>query len=96
MDLTDLLGRAKEDGYTRNFVCESGGLRCMDSGRTFSVNEARIVHSQSVDQGTDPGDDATLYLIETDSGDKGFVIVGDAFHADARAVQVIDKLLKKS
>lgn len=96
MDLADLLERARERGYTSNFACRDDSLRCRDTGTTVSAADAWIVASEAVDQGTDPGDDATLYLIETKSGQRGYVIIGDSFHADPRDAAFIDRLARRS
>ncbi len=92
MDLAELMSRARADGYTRNFSCSGGSLLCADSGERTAAADAWIVDSQSVDQGTDPGDDATLYLIETRKGARGYLVVADSFHADPRNAQFIDSL----
>lgn len=96
MDLAELMSRAAEHGYTSNFSCSGDTLTCANTGDRFGIDEARIVKSHFVDQGTDPGDDATLYLIETTQGRRGFVVVSDSFHADPRNALFIDRLLKKS
>ena len=96
MDLAELLSRAAERGYKSNFSCHGDRLTCADSGDSFGVDEARVVDTQSVDQGTDPGDDATLYLIETTQGRRGYVVMSDSFHADPRNALFIDKLVKRS
>ncbi|HZD52528.1 MAG TPA: hypothetical protein VE175_05735 [Woeseiaceae bacterium] len=95
-DLTELLRDAEKRGYGRNFAVEGDELCCSDTGERFGRDEARIVSSQAVDMGTDPGDDATLYLIETDSGAKGYVVISDAFHADPRKAAFIDSLERHS
>jgi hypothetical protein len=94
-DISELLRDAEQRGFTRNFAIEGDKLCCSDSGERFSREEARIVWSQTVDMGTDPGDDATLYLIETARGHKGYVIVSDAFHADPQKAAFIDSLARE-
>jgi len=47
----------------------------------------------TMDGGTDPGDDVTMYLIESTSGLKGFLILSDSFHADPRKAAFINSLL---
>ncbi|MDZ7643613.1 MAG: hypothetical protein U5K76_04875 [Woeseiaceae bacterium] len=69
-------------------------LHCEDTGATCKVDEARIVDTRSVDQGTDPGDDATIYLIEMQNGNRGYMLVSDSFHADPENASFIDALLK--
>lgn len=93
-DLPELLRDAESRGYDRNFAIEDGTLRCSTTGERFTREQAKIVWSQTIDMGTDPGDDATLYLIETASGAKGYVVVSDAFHTDPRKAAFIDSLAR--
>lgn len=95
MELAELLERASERGYTSNFSCHGDSLRCRQTGASAAAADAWIVATETVDQGTDPGDDATLYLIETRSGLRGYVVIGDSFHADPRDAAFIDNLPRK-
>ena len=47
------------------------------------------------DSGTDPGDDVTIYLIESSSGLNGYLILSDSFHTDLRKAAFIDVLVAK-
>lgn len=96
MDMAELLDNVRERGFTHSFICRDDALHCNDSGVSVGADDAWVVESQTVDQGTDPGDDATIYLIETRSGMRGFLIVGTSFHADPRDAAFLDKLIKKS
>ncbi len=94
MDMAQLLDEAQARGFTINFAFEGAKLRCPETGDCFAPEELQLVHSQAVDMGTDPGDDATLYLIEAANGRKGYLLVADSFHADPRKAAFIDKLLR--
>jgi hypothetical protein len=59
------------------------------------TRDVRVVDSISFDGGADPGDDVTMYLIETPS-EKGYLIVPDSFHIDPRKAAFIDALFAKS
>lgn len=96
MDLAELLETAKARGFTRNFTCHEDALHCRDSGSSTQAEDAWIVDSQAVDQGTDPGDDATLYMIETRDGKRGYVIIGTSFHADPNDAAFVDALARRS
>lgn len=88
MDLADVLGQVQERGFTHDFAYESH-----QSVKRDVAGERRwIVDSRTVDTGTDPGDDATIYLIETASGQRGFLIAPYSFHTDARKAAFIDGL----
>lgn len=95
-DISKLLRDAETRGYTLNFAIEDEELHCRDTGERFCCGDARIVWSQSVDMGTDPGDDATLYLIETTNGCKGYMILAASFYADPRKAALIDSLGRRS
>ena len=95
MDLAELLSDAEARGYTSNFALVGERLRCSESDEQFEAGDAWVVDSQSVDAGTDPGDDATIYLIETKSGRRGYLIVSDSFHTDPASAHFIDRLPRR-
>ncbi len=51
-----------------------------------------IIDSRSVDSGTDPGDDATLYMLEASDGTRGTLIVPDSFHTEPDKAALIDHI----
>jgi hypothetical protein len=95
MNLTDLLHDARQRGFTNDFSHEAKHGHRRTTGEHFASEKAWIVESTSVDTGTDPGDDATIYLIETASGLKGHLIIPDAFHADPDKATFIDELSRR-
>ena len=88
-DLTDFQADAIARGYTHDFGFDS------KSAPADRINELRIVEYETFDCGTDPGDDVTMYLIESTSGLKGYLILSDSFHADPRKASFIDALLSR-
>ena len=88
-DLADFQADAIADGYTHNFAFDGR------SAQADTANELRIVEFVTFDSGTDPGDDVTMYLIESTSGLKGYLILSDSFHTDPRKAAFIDVLLTK-
>ena len=92
MDLTELIDAARRRGYDRNLVYSDGVLQCQDTGERFEHDHTWIVESTSVDMGTDPGDDATVYLIESESGAKGYVVVPASIYAEPGKADFIDHL----
>lgn len=94
MDIADLLSDAERRGFRLNFALVEEGLKCFETGRCFGTADVKAVYSQSVDTGTDPGDDATIYLIETTDGRKGYLIIADSFHVDPRKAAFIQTLVR--
>ncbi len=88
-DLADYQTEAIANGYTHDFGFDGR------SAPADIANELRIVEYVSFDSGTDPGDDVTMYLIESNSRRKGYLILSDSFHADPRKAAFIDALLSR-
>ncbi len=88
-DLADYQTEAIANGYTHDFGFDGR------SAPADIADELRVVEYVSFDTGTDPGDDVTMYLIESNSGRKGYLILSDSFHADPRKAAFIDALLSR-
>ena len=86
-DLTDFQTEAIKRGYTHDFGYDAK----FESADI--INELRIVEYMSFDSATDPGDDVTMYLIESSSKRNGYLILSDSFHTDPRKAAFIDALL---
>ena len=85
-DLAELQEEVYARGYTQDF-----GSRASLLPEIISSN-LRVVESIYFDGGTDPGDDAAMYLIEAPN-EKGYLIISDSFHTDPRKAAFIDALL---
>ena len=83
-DLADYQAEAIARGYTHDFGFDL---------KSAPANELRVVGNVTFDSGTDPGDDVTMYLIESTGGLKGYLILSDSFHADPRKAAFINMLL---
>jgi hypothetical protein len=86
-DLADFQVEVIARGYTRDFAID------LKSVAADITNGLHIVESVTFDNGTDPGDDVTMYLIESRSGPQGYLILSDSFHTDPRKAAFIDALL---
>ncbi len=89
IDLADFQAEAIARGYTHDFAFDAR------SAPAEIASELRVVEYRTFDNGTDPGDDVTMYLIESASGLQGYLILSDSFHADPRKAAFIDALLAK-
>jgi|SRR5690242_12562661 hypothetical protein len=70
----DDLGRR---GFTGHFGVTANGLREFGTGVTFQATELRICDWFRVEDSSDPGDMAIVYVIESETGVRGTLI--DAF-----------------
>jgi len=85
-DLADFQAEAIARGYTHDFAFDAR------SAPAAIASELRVVEYVTFDIGTDPGDDVTMYLIESRSVPKGYLILSDSFHTDPRKAGFIDAL----
>ncbi len=88
-DLADFQAEAIARGYTHDFAFDA------KSAPADIASELRVVEYVTFDSGTDPGDDVTMYLIESVSGLKGYLILSDSYHTDPRKAAFIDALLTR-
>ena len=88
-DIADFQAEAIAHGYTHDFAVDA------KSAPADIPSELRIAETLTVDGGTDPGDDVTIYLIESRGGPHGYLILSDSFHTDPRKAAFIDALLSK-
>ncbi len=88
-DLADFQVEVIARGYTHDFAIDSKSVAA------DITNELHIVEYVTFDNGTDPGDDVTMYLIKSTSGLKGYLVLSDSFHTDPRKAAFIDTLLAK-
>ncbi len=88
-NLADFQAEAIAHGYTHDFALDAR------SAPADIAKELRVVEYVTFDNGTDPGDDVTMYLIGSSSGLNGYLILSDSFHTDPRKAAFIDALLTK-
>lgn len=91
-DLAALMDEARERGLEHDIFFGEGCFRCEATGELIPAKEAQIIDTLMVAGGSNPGDDATLYLLEAPSGTKGFLIVPTAAHTDPDKIDLIDDL----
>lgn len=90
-DLAETLARVAKRGYTEAFDVSEGRLHWR--GGAHDVEEVSLADTLFIDQGTDPGDDVTVYLLQTESGTRGYLVIPDSPHIDPGKAQFIDRLV---
>ncbi len=92
MNLSELQEIATLKGFTHHFSAAGNHVTCDGKEVSYSDNDLTIIDSRSVDSGTDPGDDATLYMIEACDGTRGTLIVPSSFYTEHEKAELIDHL----
>ncbi|MUV03912.1 hypothetical protein GN157_09355 [Flavobacterium rakeshii] len=81
----------REKGFTEDFNLHENCLVCNTD--KFEVEEFEISHIYYYEGDSNPGDEATVYGIESKSGIKGILVTGDEQDTDPMSKSIIDKLL---
>ncbi|MFL9838764.1 hypothetical protein ABS768_14740 [Flavobacterium sp. ST-75] len=81
----------REKGFTEDFNLHENCLVCNTD--KFEAEEFEISHIYYYEGDSNPGDEATVYGIESKSGIKGILVTGDEQDTDPMSKSIIDKLL---
>ncbi len=92
-DLAELLEQLRQRGFDRSFDSDIGRLSSTREPHDQNVGSVRLVDVIQLDGGTDPGDDVTVFLLETASGVRGYLLVPDSFHTDPGKARFVDALM---
>jgi len=92
-ELANELELLKRRGFDRCFNSRTGQLSLAGEQGTWNAGQVRVLDVIGLDGGTDPGDDVTVFLLETDSGIRGYLLVPDSFHTDPDKAALVDALM---
>lgn len=92
-DLADAVESMKEKGFTHTYEIKDDVISCSELERKFNIDELTIIDSYSHQAGTDPGNESTVYSIESTDGIKGTLIIGFGIYSNPKKANLIDKLL---
>ncbi|MFU8861090.1 MAG: hypothetical protein ACNA8K_11775 [Cyclonatronaceae bacterium] len=92
-DLAEAVEDLKKKGYENLFEPDGDVLYSSKLDLRVEVKNIEITGTWQFDQGTDPGDESTLYALETKDGVKGYIITSFGAHVDPKKARLIDQLL---
>ncbi|MBB6611824.1 hypothetical protein H7F15_12305 [Pontibacter sp. Tf4] len=76
--LINVLAHVRKEGYTTDFMVGDDGLmHTMDSKLKFGPDQLKIVNFYRFEGESNPDDMAILYVLETNTGEKG--TISDAY-----------------
>lgn len=86
---------AKDKGIHREFrMNEAEEMRLQDSDTVYQPEDLKILKTYRFEGPSDPADNAALYVVEDNSGIKGYIL--DSFGADSNYDgQAFDDFLRK-
>ena len=88
--VTEAINELRQKGYTLDFNLEENCLACKDGKFNEDQFEIREVYRYEGD--SDPGDEATVYGIESHDGKKGILVTGFGAGTETMASKVLEKL----
>lgn len=68
------LNRMVNEGYTEDFKVTDNGLLALRTNKHYTPEQIEVVNFYRFEGESDPGDNAILYVIETDDGTKGTLV----------------------
>ncbi len=97
--LANCLNRMVSEGYTEDFKITENGLESLQKHSHYSPNEIQVVNFFRFEGESDPGDNAILYVIETDDGTRGTLVDAYGTYNDSRVtrfMQDVETIKKKN
>lgn len=93
-DIPALMEEAESKGFTHHFETQSKALYCRETQTAYALGQIKIIETLFKDAGTDPGDEATLYLLEAEDGTRGMLLIGNPASLSAPERAVLDQLTR--
>ncbi len=100
-DMTTLVGilnRLHRDGYEAQFKVTKAGLESTASGNSFAPQQVSIKSFYRFEGDSSADDNAIVYAIETNTGEKGTLIDSYGAYSDqllARFIKDVEEIQKK-
>lgn len=98
--LSECINKLVIDGYDVDFkIDEKGKLYSPSKEKSYSPEKVHIVNFFRFEGASDPDENAILYAIETDDGEKGTLTDAYGAYADAKVtkfIQMVEDISKKT
>ena len=82
--------KLRELGFDKDFSIKDGFFYA--GSEKFGVEEMKIAYVSRYEGNSDPGDEATVYGLETKTGVKGILVTGDGIYSDTNSTSLLKKL----
>ena len=88
--VVEAINELRAKGYTEDFNLDINCLVCGDG--KFTHEEFDVVEIYRYEGMSDPGDEATVYGIASNTGVKGILVTGNSSEIDAKSAGILKKL----
>lgn len=82
--LVSILGYLTSLGFEAQFKATERGLLSLKTQKTFQPDEVEVVHFYRFEGESDPDDNAILYAIVTNDGEKGTIVDAYGVYNDTK------------
>jgi hypothetical protein len=89
--VTEAIKGLRERGYTKDFNLKENCIICDEE--KYHPEDFEIVEVYRFEGDSDPADEAVVYAIESNKGDRGVLVSGYGISADEMSSELAKKLL---
>ena len=89
--LVTCLAKAKENGFTENFMIRAAGL-CTHDNKCYRPGEVNVENFYRFEGQSDPDDSSILYMLRTNDGVKGTLSDAYGIYADPKITAFMQKV----
>jgi hypothetical protein len=90
--VTEALAGLAQRGYTNNFNVQCDSLECKDLNLMLSPEDFEIVEFYRFEGDSNPGDEETVYAIQSKDGVKGVLVNAFGIYSDELTDEILQKL----
>ncbi len=91
--LTNAIDALRMEGFSTNFSLKGNFL--VGKTNEFTSEDVKIIAVYRYEGNSDPADEATVYGIETKSGLRGILVVGDGIYSNSSSTEILSQLHRK-
>ena len=91
--LTYAINDLRLHGFNINFNLKGNCI--IGNGSEFTSEDLKIIAVYRYEGNSDPADEATVYGLETSSGLKGILVIGDGIYSNSSSSKVLQELHRK-
>lgn len=90
--LSSCTRKLSQNGYATQFKALKNGLESLETHDVFAPEEVKIINFYRFEGESDPSDNAILYVVETNSGEKGTLTDAYGVYTDPKVSEFVKQV----
>lgn len=90
--LSSCTRKLSSEGYVTQFKAHRNGIESLETHEIFGPSDVKITNFYRFEGESDPSDNAILYAIETNSGEKGTLTVAYGVYTDLKVSEFVKQV----